>query len=144
GSDYHVIDANPAAQRFLGSQDMCGAPVATVLPFWPQVRAAVEAADGGSTEVTHASAVVDIRASLIHDDKRRIIGRLVVLHDVTERVRLLRELDAYARTVAHDLKNPLSAVVGYLDLLQLSDAQISGESLQRVSDAMEGCQHMAG
>jgi signal transduction histidine kinase len=49
---------------------------------------------------------------------------LIVLHDISERVRaaeqrerLIVELDAFAHTVAHDLKNPLSTIVGYSDLL---------------------------
>jgi signal transduction histidine kinase len=52
-------------------------------------------------------------------------GGVVVAHeDITERKnaendqrRLIAELDAFAHTVAHDLKNPLSAVVGFASTL---------------------------
>ncbi|MBN1286421.1 MAG: HAMP domain-containing histidine kinase, partial [Anaerolineae bacterium] len=52
-----------------------------------------------------------------------IIGMIV---DITERKKseaereqLIVELDAFAHTVAHDLQNPLSIVMGYVELLRL-------------------------
>ena len=45
-----------------------------------------------------------------------------VLHSITARLEkkeLLDELDAFAHTVAHDLKNPLATVTGRLDLLAM-------------------------
>jgi len=39
------------------------------------------------------------------------------------------ELDAFAHTVAHDLKTPLTAVVGFSDLLQKRHMQMSAEKL---------------
>jgi len=45
-----------------------------------------------------------------------------VLHSITARLEksaLLDELDAFAHTVAHDLKNPLSTLLGRLELLGL-------------------------
>lgn len=49
---------------------------------------------------------------------------VVVVHDVTEqrvveeeRERLIADLDAYAHTVAHDLKNPVGLVIGYAEFL---------------------------
>ena len=41
-----------------------------------------------------------------------------------------RELDAYAHTVAHDLKHPLSLVVGYADVLLAEEDTPSQEVLQ--------------
>jgi two-component system, sensor histidine kinase and response regulator len=39
------------------------------------------------------------------------------------------ELDAFAHTVAHDLKNPLSAIIGYSTLLESRRDQLSEENL---------------
>ena len=38
--------------------------------------------------------------------------------EIVERDKLIAELDAFAHTVAHDLKNPLGLIMGYADLLQ--------------------------
>ena len=41
------------------------------------------------------------------------------------------ELEAFDRTVAHDLQNPLALVVGFADLLQLDNNEISLEEQER-------------
>ena len=42
-----------------------------------------------------------------------------------------QELDAFAHTVAHDLKNPLNLLVGYSDLLERYSVQMATEDIQR-------------
>jgi two-component system cell cycle sensor histidine kinase/response regulator CckA len=75
---------------------------------------------------------VDDSAAPIIDEHGRISGAVLVFRDVTERKEAqeavrryteeLRsrneELDAFAHTVAHDLKNPLSLVMGFAQLLE--------------------------
>ncbi len=45
-------------------------------------------------------------------------NRLVVLQDVTEQRALDSRREALARTIAHDLRNPLSALEGFADLVE--------------------------
>lgn len=52
-------------------------------------------------------------------------------HEILERDKLIAELDAYAHTVAHDLKNPLTSLVGYSKLLQSHHDRMSEEDLER-------------
>ncbi|MBI1814024.1 MAG: PAS domain-containing protein [Deltaproteobacteria bacterium] len=138
-----VIDANPAARLLLGDEGAQGALAAALLPFWSQVREVVERGDGDSIEIAHDGHVIEIRSLRIRDETRATIGRLVALHDVTERARLIRELDAYARTVAHDLKNPLTAAAGYLELVGMMEPQLNEESARSLSRAEEACHQMA-
>jgi len=42
------------------------------------------------------------------------------------------ELDAFAHTVAHDLKNPLTSLIGYAAVLEERHAEMSGQTLQRL------------
>ncbi len=51
---------------------------------------------------------------------------------IAEQVELIGELDAYAHTVAHDLKNPLAAIGGYADLLINHGERLSAEKRQEV------------
>ena len=44
-------------------------------------------------------------------------GRIVLLHDITERAALDSRRDALIRTISHDLRNPLNAISGYADLV---------------------------
>lgn len=46
---------------------------------------------------------------------------------VRERDRLIADLRAYAHTVAHDLRNPLSGAVGCVDMLRSEDDTLSAE-----------------
>ena len=44
-------------------------------------------------------------------------GRIVLLHDITEREHIDTRREGLIRQLAHDLRNPLNAVVGYADLV---------------------------
>jgi signal transduction histidine kinase len=59
-----------------------------------------------------------------------VVGRVILLNDITEREQLIAELDAYARTVAHDLKTPINAIMGYAEMLQLqlTDSKVQEEA----------------
>jgi signal transduction histidine kinase len=46
------------------------------------------------------------------------------------------ELDAFAHTVAHDLKNPLTALVGFSTLLETRRARLPDEKITRYLDAV--------
>jgi two-component system sensor histidine kinase/response regulator len=49
--------------------------------------------------------------------------------EIIERDRLISELDAYAHTVAHDLKNPLGTLVGFSDMLETEYTDLSDEQI---------------
>jgi len=138
-----LIDLNPAARRLLGVEEpVHGTAAAGLLPFWPQVAAAVEGADGQPVEIAHGGNVLEVRCTPIRDARRQTIGRLVVLHDVTEHSRLIRELNAYARTVAHDLKNPLSAASGYLDLVRMAEPELANDLSRKIGKGEEIAEQM--
>ena len=66
----------------------------------------------------------DLSVSALEDPRSRPVGRVLILREITERKRterereqLIQELQSYAHTVAHDLKNPVRGIVGYLDLV---------------------------
>lgn len=73
-------------------------------------------------------------------DQARGSGHLIVARDVTEKNRLLRELDDYARIVAHDLRNPIGVIRGRLDLLAASlGADPPPDALEIVQTTQEIC-----
>jgi signal transduction histidine kinase len=49
--------------------------------------------------------------------------------EILERDKLIAELDAYAHTVAHDLKNPLGTLIGFSSMLETSYTELSDEQL---------------
>jgi two-component system cell cycle sensor histidine kinase/response regulator CckA len=86
---------------------------------------------------------VDDSAAPIIDEHGRISGAVLVFRDVSERKEAqeavrryteeLRsrneELDAFAHTVAHDLKNPLSLVMGFAQLLETDLESFTAEEM---------------
>jgi signal transduction histidine kinase len=54
--------------------------------------------------------------------------------EIIERERLIEELNAFAHTVAHDLKNPLGVTISYALFLQKYRPKLSEEELQKRLD----------
>lgn len=88
---------------------------------------------------------IDDSAAPIRDEKGNISGMVLVFRDTAERVRAQEaerrhavelqarneELDAFAQTVAHDLKNPLNLVAGFSRVLQEDYATMLEEEIQQ-------------
>ena len=73
----------------------------------------------------------------IYDTIGRMTHFIAVKEDITtrkqadeERERLIGELDAFAHTVAHDIKNPLQIILGYASLLTSEDFSIADEMVK--------------
>lgn len=73
----------------------------------------------------------------------KIKGQALVLgiaRDISERKRaqqeqekLIKELDAFARTVAHDLQNPLARIIGFAELLEADQPDLTPEQVRSYS-----------
>jgi PAS domain S-box-containing protein len=75
--------------------------------------------------------LIEDSSAPIKDDRGNITGLVLVFRDITkrrraerEREQLISELDAFAHTVAHDLKNPLSIIVGSTEMLEYDFASL--------------------
>ncbi len=67
----------------------------------------------------------EVNAALVTDSEGNPLHIQSVVRDVTERKRteaeretMIRELESFAHTVAHDLKNPLGLIIAYASLLR--------------------------
>lgn len=133
-----VADINPAAGRVIGvdQAEAVGQPVSDVLSAWPEVAAKLEPLSEGSAEIVicdpDGQRFYELRISPLLRDRNGFLGGLIAMRDVTDRKRAEEalhrralelearndELHAFARTVAHDLKGPLTSVVGYAEILE--------------------------
>jgi len=81
-----------------------------------------------------------IKASPLFDYEGRLIGAIESLRDITQRreaeedlQRANRDLDAFVATVAHDLRTPLTPILGFAQYLQ---AEYAGELKPEVMDLL--------
>ena len=131
-----VVDVNPAAERVLGGRDeVLGGDVSAWLP-----------------EYDRLSAEGSILMTLQGDDEERFLqlsrspigrggeryGWVVLIQDVTTIELQRRELeeqnerlDAFARIVSHDLRNPLSVIAGYAEIASETGEKRHFDVIQR-------------
>jgi PAS domain S-box-containing protein len=147
----HIVDFNRAAQAACGlSPRLIGATPDKLPPEWGNALRRYTDCLAHKEEVTLGSSAkrrtYDLTVSPIQDERRRaVVGRLFLWHDITEHKRVLEtlrrnaaqlatqnaELDAFAHTVAHGLKNPVAVTISLAQLLlndhaTLSPADLSG------------------
>ena len=148
-----IIDLNPAAEAALQleSHQIVGKAAATTLAAYSvltqYIMASGEVEAEISLEFSGAQRYYDLRISRLFNQRGQERGQLIVLRDITARKAAEaelqhyaaqlearnRELDAYAHTVAHDLKNPVTAVIGYAELLQeISDGAKANAVADRI------------
>ena len=167
-----LVDLNPAAGELIGqpSTTVMGAMAAVLLADHPALLAQLQ-----QPEETHNDLLLgtgdcercyDVRVKPIYDRQGQLSGRLMVLHDVTARQQmeadlqkaneqlceeieareqLIQDLDAFARTVAHDLKSPLSAITMTAEMLASDwsrldpqEMDVTAAALYQTTRRMEG------
>jgi signal transduction histidine kinase len=136
-----IVDLNLAGVGLLPCVDAevqaVGAPLQEL---WPSTLPIPQRYENGALiqkdvtlEVDGALRYFDCRISPLDAGSHPATGHLVLLRDITRRVRAesaLRyhmeelttrneQLDAFAHTVAHDIKSPMSTVIGYSDMLKV-------------------------
>ncbi|GAA0675974.1 histidine kinase N-terminal 7TM domain-containing protein [Natronoarchaeum mannanilyticum] len=148
-----VLDANAELERLVGAEydRLVGATVDEAFADHPPLASAI--GDGnGTSQITFAAdgepRHFDVEIEPLIDDLDRRIGRIALVHDVTEQRRRERELerkneqlDRFAEVLAHDLRNPLNVADGYLDVVaETGDLEHVGRirsAHERMNDLIE-------
>lgn len=163
-ADGRVVDTNPALRDALGLDLPLGRPLRETAPA---LAHAIEAAPDETLRLGDGPAAryVDLRVSRLAGGAGAATGRLVLLHDVTrrreERAALHRantelyhanaalqaqneELDAFAHTVAHDLKNSIQGVIGWTEVLRDEGPDLPPVVHRQIADDAVGASQKMG
>ncbi|HSJ57235.1 MAG TPA: PAS domain S-box protein [Anaerolineae bacterium] len=153
GDDFVLVDQNSAATAFAqgGIQTQAGAKASELFRDRPDIvedlwqcltekrpcqrEMTYELKSTGEVKhlaVKHAYVPPDLVMVHIED----ITERRVAVHKLGQHARDLearnQELDAYAHTVAHDLKDPLALVTGFAEVLREDHATMSEAEIERL------------
>lgn len=147
-----VVDMNLAAQDLTGepADRAIGRPATEVLraiPILVEQLESGEVDEQGEIQIEQGGrhGYYDLRAWPLRGRRDHLLGRLIVLHDVTE-IRLVQEelerinaeLDGFAHTVSHDLKNPIHRVMLSCNTVEnLLSSPLTEETRRSITDVLE-------
>jgi signal transduction histidine kinase/CheY-like chemotaxis protein len=117
GDDGRVVLINAAARLAfnLPASGLTGRPIADLIPQ-PELRELFQ----------RPAAAQDRRAEITLEDRRTLnahltpiegIGRAVVMQDITHLKQLDKIKSEFVSAVSHDLRSPLTAILGYVELI---------------------------
>ncbi len=152
-SQGNLVDGNRAAEEMIGYKkaELIGKNILTanLLPPDEMPKAAALLAKNLQGRATGPDELILTRkdGSQIFAEVRtfpiKVKGQALVLgiaRDISERKQaqqeqeqLIKELDAFARTVAHDLQTPLARIIGFAELLMVDQADFRPEQVRSYS-----------
>jgi PAS domain S-box-containing protein len=114
----NLLLINPAARRAFGlwlEDNVVGKPVEDVLPH-PDLKSLLS--EGSDNAMPHQEIVFD-DGRVLSAQYTRIpgIGIGLTMQDITYLKQIDRLKNEFVHTVSHDLRSPLTAILGYVDLL---------------------------
>lgn len=113
-----IVDLNPSALQILDKKlhKLVGHQFDSAFQEWDTLIQAVLAEDNAEIIINNRDYKVQNMPLMSRRGYSR--GKLIILHDITKQKQYLEELNAYAHTVAHDLKNPLGIVFTFTEILR--------------------------
>jgi PAS domain S-box-containing protein len=137
--DDRIVDANPAGEQLLGTDEFLGRELAVVRPALAE--GIEDAGERTELELEHDGRLryYDVRISSVYGGYGTVSGRVLSLRDVTEREEREQRLDVLNRLLRHNIRNELNLVRGQIELaephLEDGDGQ---QRLAKAKDALDG------
>jgi len=146
-----VADINPRSRELLGigNERIVGRNVVDFLQPWTDLVERFRGVESAQTDIhlsnNQAITDVELRISPLSDERGFVMGRLIVIRDISEQKKLERLRDDLTHAMVHDLRNPLSSIMLSFDLLkgqlfsvmtkeQLMTLETGEQSTQRILD----------
>lgn len=126
-----VTSWNAGAERLYGyrAQEMVGQPVARLFPadrqkeltrIMEQIRQGERVGNYETTRQRKDGSVIPVSVTIspIKEPDGTIVGASAIAHDITPRRQLEQQREAFINLVTHELKTPLTALFGNIQLAQ--------------------------
>lgn len=142
-----VVDINLAAQQMIGlsASQAIGRSAAEVFSARPDLVERYRGVTEAQDEIRAGEAYYELRLSPLKNRQERVVGRVIILRNITERKRTETAL-ALARDqaleasrlkselmsrISHELRTPLGVILGYAEMLRYSPKRDSKEWQQQ-------------
>jgi PAS domain S-box-containing protein len=163
-NEMRIADLNPSMIKLIGKpeKELIGEPIAGIFHEWKhlidpgkaELVNVLEISVDKGNNIRH----FNYQSTPLFDGKGNFSGKLINVRDVTnhkntenqiqqayeqlkeeilEKEELIVDLDAFAHTVAHDLKNMLGAIVSSADLLKMSITEGNTEEIDELIELIE-------
>ncbi|HCA47832.1 MAG TPA: hypothetical protein DEP45_10910, partial [Armatimonadetes bacterium] len=160
GIDERIAVCNPYAAEVLGlsrseveSADLRALPSPLGDMLYAALRSEADGLTSGEVEIRGGQSALRVSTTRVCDESGQTLGSVLMLDDVTAERELLRErsrrerLDVLTRIVgriAHEVKNPLTAVKTYAELMtgRREDAQLARFWSETVLPEIDRLDHM--
>lgn len=140
-----IVLMNPTGEKILGTaqKDALGRHYLEVVrnPVLAELLARSKKENISSGEIDfmvgREEKTFAVSVAAIHVERDHLLGQIVVLSDITPFKRLMRMRTEFVANVSHELKTPLTAVLGYVETLlsgAIDDKKNRGQFLQKISD----------
>lgn len=132
---YNAFQIDPEA-------NLLGRPFRDVFTM-PEMLDLVSRPDHSSSNRTEVSPD-DARVYSVEITPIQGVGRVLMLHDITNMKKLDRIKSDFVHTVSHDLRSPLTAILGYVELVERAGpvTDMQHEFIQRVEASVHNITHL--
>lgn len=134
----NVLILNQAAESSLGisAPEAVGKPIEEILPQ-AEVRALLDTHTGSLSNRTEYTAA-DGRVFSAQYNRIPEVGAALTFHDITSLRKLDRMKNEFVSTVSHDLRSPLTAILGYAELVERAGPvnELQAEFIRRVQSSV--------
>lgn len=115
-----IVVVNEGAKKFLKSNFFTGSYLLDVIEDKDILRAILKTVIEKRSiyqDIEFEGLIYRIVSNLILDDKKKIVGTITVFHDITDLKKADILKDEFLSVISHELKTPMTAILGYLMLL---------------------------
>lgn len=139
--DGSVTDANPAAGRLL-PEARVGGSIQDALAGSLDSNEMSRLLNGGlnaEIEMKGGDPILAVTSSPLGEPGS---GAVISVRDISERVRLERLKDEFVLTASHELRSPLTSVLGFAEILQMQSDGMSKAQAETVEIILDNTRHL--